>query len=133
MADQLGPEELFEWDVTNMEDPAPDVPIDLCSDDEIESILSQMSEDVPTLDAHTLNGFLMKAAKNIQKGVSYHLTTFLSSQKAIMMSEYALVRHSIISDRKIFEQILILILKSSTRGFLVFLFLFLFFFFQNFG
>ena len=28
MADQLGPEEPFEWDIINMEEPAPDVPID---------------------------------------------------------------------------------------------------------
>ena len=39
MADQLGPEEPFEWDVTNIEDPAPDVPIDLGSDDKIKSNL----------------------------------------------------------------------------------------------
>jgi hypothetical protein len=67
MADQLEPEELFEWDATNTEDPLP-VPIDLGSDDEIESILSTMSEDedVPTSDAQTLNGFLKKAAKNIE-------------------------------------------------------------------
>jgi len=71
LADQLGPDELFDWDATNTEDPAPGVPIDLGSDDEIESILSKMSEDedVPTSDAHTLNGFLMKAAKNIQEVV----------------------------------------------------------------
>ena len=116
-----------------MEDPAPDVPIDIGSYDEIESILSQMfeDEDVPTLDAHTLNGFLMKVAKNIQEGVSYHLTTFLSSQEAIMMYEYALIRNSITTDGQIYEQILIL--KSSTdnlRGFCPFFF---FFQIQNFG
>jgi hypothetical protein len=53
VADQLGPEDLFEWDATNTEDPSPQLPIDFGSDDEIESILSTISEeeDVPTSDA----------------------------------------------------------------------------------
>jgi hypothetical protein len=84
LADQLGPDELFDWDATNTEDPAPGVPIDLGSDDEIESILSKMSEDedVPTSDAHTLNGFLMKAAKNIQEVVKRSRDAAMKGLKA---------------------------------------------------
>ena len=77
MADQLG------WDATNTEDPGP-APMDFGSDDEIESILSNMSEDedVPTLDAQTLDRFLMKAANNIQEVVKRSGDTAIRGMKA---------------------------------------------------